>query len=74
MPDHVHLLIDCNPSFGILDCVKRLKSVSANTLKKEFPEINKTIPCLWTRSAFISSVGTVSLDSVRAYIEEQRGQ
>ena len=74
MPDHVHLLVDCNPRFGVIECVKRLKSVSANTLKKEFPKINRTMPCLWTRSAFISSVGAVSLETVRSYIENQKGK
>lgn len=74
MPDHVHLLIECNPRFGIMNCVHKLKGVSFNRLNKEFPEIRRKLPTLWTRSAFISTVGSVSLDTVRSYIENQKGK
>ena len=30
MPDHVHLLISCNPRYGIMECVKNLKYESAH--------------------------------------------
>jgi putative transposase len=73
MPDHVHLLIDCNPRFGIMDCINKLKGITANRLRKEFPEIKSKLPTLWTRSAFISTVGSVSLEVVRSYIEKQKG-
>jgi putative transposase len=72
MPDHVHLLVDCNPRFGIMECVKKMKSVSANTLRKEFTFLTTKMPNLWTRSAFISTVGTVSLETVKRYIENQK--
>lgn len=72
MPNHVHLLIDCNPRFGILNCVNRLKSVSVNKINKEFPQIKTRLPNLWTRSAFISTVGSVSLEVVKSYIEKQK--
>ena len=72
MPDHVHLLIDCNPRFGIMQCVKSLKRESASLLRKEFPELRTRIPNLWTRSAFIASVGAVSPDVVKRYIEDQK--
>lgn len=72
MPDHVHLLIDCDPDFGISNAIKRIKGVSAQTLRKEFPELKKKLPCLWTRGKFISSVGAVSLEVVKKYIEDQK--
>ena len=72
MPDHVHLLIDCNPRFGIMNCINRLKSVSVSIIKEEFPEIKKRLPNLWTRSAFIATVGSTSLDVVKKYIEDQK--
>ena len=37
MPDHVHLIIDVNPRFGIMECVRKLKGASSRTLRKEFP-------------------------------------
>ena len=33
MADHIHLLIDCNLRFGIMNCVKKLKGISSNKLK-----------------------------------------
>lgn len=72
MPDHVHLLIDCNPRFGIMNCVCKLKGISSTMLRKEFPILKQTMPTLWTRGIFISSVGSVSLDIVKKYIENQK--
>ena len=72
MDDHVHLLIDCNPRFGIMECVNKLKGTSAKKLVKEFPYLKSRLPNIWTRSAFISTVGSVSLDVVKKYIENQK--
>ena len=72
MPDHVHLLIDCNPRYGIMQCIKDLKRESASLLKKEFPQLRSRLPNLWTRSCFVASVGSVSLETVKKYIETQK--
>jgi putative transposase len=74
MPDHVHLLIDCNPRFGIMEVVHKLKGITSNILREEFPELKRKLPSLWTRSAFISTVGSVSLDVVKQYIQDQKGK
>ena len=73
MPDHVHMIISCDPSFGIMSCVHKLKGISSSKLRKQFPHLLK-IPSLWTRSTFISSVGSVSLSVVKNYIENQKGK
>ena len=72
MSDHVHLLVDCNPRYGIMQCVKDLKRESASLLKKEFPHLKSRLPNIWTRSVFIGSVGSVSLETVKRYIESQK--
>ena len=74
MPDHVHLLIDCNPRYGIMNCVKALKRYSTPEMVKFDPSLAHRLPTIWTRSAFISSVGSVSLEVVRKYIENQKGK
>jgi putative transposase len=38
----------------------------------EFPALKRRIPTLWTHSMFISSVGAVTLEVVKKYIEEQK--
>ena len=72
MPDHVHLLIDCNPRFGIVNCIKKIKGTSAHILRREFPSLATRLPTLWTRSSFISTCGTVSLETVMNYIDNQK--
>lgn len=72
MPDHVHMILDCNPRFGVMDCIRRLKGTSSRQMREQFPELKKRLPTLWTRSSFISSVGSVSLAVVQQYIENQK--
>ena len=72
MPDHVHLILDVNPKVGIFTVVSRIKGYTSHELRKEFPSLTSRLPTLWTRSNFISSVGAVTLEVVKKYIEEQR--
>ena len=72
MPDHVHLLISVNPKVGIYTVISKIKGYTSYTLREEFPELKTKLPTLWTRSRFISSVGAVTLDVVKRYIEQQK--
>jgi putative transposase len=72
MPDHVHLLVEVDPQLGIHRLVKRLKGVSARMLRAEFATLRSRLPSLWTNSYFVATVGCMSLDTVRQYIENQK--
>jgi putative transposase len=72
MEDHVHLLVEVDPQFGIHKLMKRLKGVSAKKLREEFPELRSKLPCLWTNSYFVSTVGGAPLNIIKAYIENQK--
>ena len=74
MPDHVHLLIDVNPKIGVYQVVNRIKGYTSHVLREEFPELRRRLPTLWTHSKFISSVGAVTLEVVKKYIEGQKGK
>jgi putative transposase len=74
MPDHVHLLLDVDPTVGINILISRIKGKTSNVLNREFPELKRRLPTLWTRSKFIATVGSVSLDVVKQYIEDQKGK
>lgn len=75
MPDHVHMILDINPKKdGIYRIVSKIKGYTSNTLRKEFADLKKRLPSLWTRSRFISTVGAVSLEVVKKYIEEQKNK
>ena len=73
MPDHVHLLVEVDPQFGIHHLVKLIKSRSSNLLRNEFPWLKKKLPCLWTNSYFVSTVGGAPLEVIKQYIEQQKG-
>lgn len=73
MPDHVHLLIQTTPDVSIVNLVKTLKGRTARILRKEFPQLKSRLPNLWTRSKFIATVGAVSLEVIKQYIENQKG-
>lgn len=72
MPDHVHLLVECDPQFGIHRLVKQIKGRSSRFLRAEFPHLKSRIPTLWTNSYFVATVGGASMEVIKQYIENQR--
>lgn len=72
MPDHVHVLIEVNPQFGIHKAVKRLKGISSRVLRKEFKELTTRLPTLWSNSYFLSTIGGAPLKAIKKYIESQK--
>ena len=73
MPDHVHLLLDCDPQFGINRLVRSIKGRSAHVLRSEFPALKSRLPSLWTSSYFVATVGGAPLAFIKQYIEDQKG-
>ena len=73
--DHVHILLQYNPTDSISNIVARLKQEStyfawtnyAGTLRRYYWK--KKI--LWSRSYFVASVGNVSRATIEKYIENQ---
>ena len=45
MPDHVHLLLEVDPQFGIHKAIKRIKGVSSRILRQEFKELCTNCIC-----------------------------
>lgn len=74
MPDHIHLLIDINPKIGIYNVINKIKGYTSRILREEFSELKTKLPSLWTHSKFISTVGAASLETVKKYIEDQKGK
>jgi putative transposase len=72
MPDHVHLLVEVDPQFGIHRLVKAIKGRSSRLLRQEFPQCRTRLPSLWTNSYFVSTVGGAPLAIIKKYIENQK--
>ena len=74
MPDHVHLLVGCDPQFGIHRLVKYLKGTSSRYLRQEFPQLKRRLPSLWTNSYFVATTGGVTLETRKRYVEGQKNR
>jgi len=72
MPDHVHLLVGCDPQFGIHRLVKAVKGRSSRLLRQEFPALASRLPSLWTNSYFVATVGGAPLDVIKQYVANQK--
>lgn len=72
MPDHVHLLVEVDPQFGIHRLIKLMKGRSSRLIRSEFAWIKSRLPTLWTNSYFVSTIGGAPLEVVKQYIEQQK--
>ncbi len=72
MPDHVHILCEVDPQFGIHTFVKRVKGKTSRALRQEFDWLKRRLPTLWTNSYFVSTVGGAPLAIIKQYIESQK--
>ncbi|MEM0198015.1 MAG: IS200/IS605 family transposase [Fervidicoccaceae archaeon] len=73
LPDHVHVFCSCPPRLSPAYVVNYLKGKSARRILQKFPELKAgtTRGKLWSRSYFVATVGNVSADAVKRYVEEQ---
>jgi len=74
MPDHVHLLVEVDPQFGIHRFIKLIKGRSLRRLREAFKWTKSRLPTLWTNSYFVSTVGGAPLEVIKQYIEQQKHQ
>ena len=72
MPDHVHLLLEVDPQFGIHRAVKNIKGKTSRILRAEFISLRTRLPSLWTNSYFVATVGGAPLEVIEQYIESQK--
>lgn len=72
-PDHVYLLVRVFPTNAAADVVKELKAYTSHELRLKFPELKRRLPSLWTRSYFASTTDEISDETIRNYIQAQKG-
>ena len=72
MPDHVHVLVEVDPQFGIHRLVRYMKGRSSHHLRQEFVWLRSRLPTLWTNSYFVATVGGAPLSVIKQYIENQK--
>ncbi len=72
MPNHVHLLVEVDPQFGIHHLIKLIKGRSSRLLRQEFRWCRTRLPSLWTNSYFVSTVGGALMEIIGQYIESNK--
>lgn len=74
MPDHIHIFLSAKPTDTPTDIVRKLKSITAKELFKKFPSLKKRYwgGVLWSKGYFISTIGKVSAETIKKYIQEQK--
>jgi putative transposase len=69
--DHVHLLVAYPPHVAVARLVNSLKGVSARRLRQRY-RMRTHREHLWSPSYFAASAGGAPLETLRAYIRQQR--
>ncbi len=72
--DHVHILVEVDPQYGIHRLVKAIKGRSSRLLRVNFRELRSRLPTLWTNSYFVSTVGGAPLEQIKKYIKNQKNK
>ena len=72
-PNHVHLLVSAPAYLSPSKIVQIIKGRSSFLLQREFLELRKKYwgMHLWGRGYFCATVGAISEEQVKAYIENQ---
>ena len=72
--DHVHVVIQINPSNSVAEVAQILKGGTSRVIRKEFPELEEFLwgDSFWADGYFAESIGQIDEEIVRKYIREQK--
>jgi putative transposase len=71
--EHIHMLLSCPPMIAPSKLMQYLKGRSSKMLQEEFSDLKKRYwgQHLWASGYFIRTVGTVTQEMIKEYIENQ---
>ena len=72
-PDHIHVMFSAEPKSELSRFINAYKSASSRLIKKEFPQIRKSLwkEMFWSRSLCLLTTGGVTMDIIKQYIDSQ---
>jgi len=76
MPDHIHIFVGAKPTVTPIDIVRVFKSIAAIELFKKYPKLKSfygRYGSLWSVGEFISTIGNISVETIKKYIADQKG-
>jgi|GEM_PF-133764 len=73
--DHVHLFLGAPPSVAPSLIANTLKGITARQVFKRYPEVKKQVwgGSFWSRSYYVGTVGDMTEETVKKYIELGQG-
>lgn len=71
--DHIHCFVSAPPKLSITYIVKMMKGISGRKLFELYPELRTKLwkGELWNHSYYVETIGSVSEENIRKYIEKQ---
>jgi putative transposase len=74
--DHIHIFASAHPKVSPSYIVKMLKGISGRLLFLKHPEIKEKLwkGHLWNSSFYLETVGSISEEAIRKYIENQNAK
>lgn len=73
--DHLHMMVRSDPKLSPLQIVRRLKQMSTSAVWKKYGDFLRhnfyKEHTFWTDGYFVSSIGNVSQETIKKYIENQ---
>lgn len=72
--DHVHLFLQSDPTGAPQRLANQFKGFTSRVLRQRFPHLRSQLPSLWSRSYYVGTIGHVSEETVKRYIEMQKSR
>ena len=73
--DHLHMMVRSEPKLSPLQIVRRLRQMSTSAVWKKYGDFLRhnfyKEHTFWTDGYFVSSIGNVSQETIKKYIENQ---
>ena len=71
--DHVHLFVTAPPKLSPSLLIQYLKGITGRKIMERYPELKEQLRKgeLWNHSYYVETVGDVSAETIRRYIENQ---
>lgn len=71
--DHIHMFVSATPQVTVSYIVKMTKGILARRIFIQFPEIRNSLKkgVLWNHSTYIETIGSISEENIKKYIEKQ---
>jgi len=72
MPDHVHLFVSASPTEAPQYLANQFKGYTSRSMRERFAPLRSRLLSLWSRSYYVGSAGTVTEETIKRYIAEQK--